>query len=221
MLVNQEVQFGQSTAQELEDLRKAIDIGTTLPVTGNDALRVESLEATLKVITHMAVHLRLWNMISKSDAASTVEEFNRLTAYGSQATSWVAGGALPVEEDSTYVRDNELVKFVGVTRVVTHPSTLIKTVPAALIATETQNGALYLLGKINSALYKADASTIPLAWNGLEVQILDGNGGPSSVANGQSRRNGLNECRRMGHNPRCRSLEMMLSEWSLWKPLSR
>jgi len=182
MFVDAAEQFGQSTAGELAELRKALDIGTTLPVTGNDALRVESLEATLKVITFMTQNLRLWNMIAKTGANSTVEEFNRLEAYGSQATAWVASGALPSEEDSTYVRANELVKFVGVTRVVTHPSTLVRTLPANLIATETNNGAMYLLGKINAGLYNAKASTIPLAWNGLTQQIILGNGGEPAVA---------------------------------------
>lgn len=170
--------FGVSSMADLAELRKALDIGYTQPVTGTgaDALRVESLEATLKLLTYSQTNIRLWNQISKDTAYSTVEEYNRLVTYGSDGGGFNASGALPEEEDTTYQRADQKVKYLGTTRSVTHPSTLVRTVPADLIAQETQNGALWLMGKINHGLYYGDADAVPLEWNSLTKQIEDGAG---------------------------------------------
>lgn len=170
--------FGESSLAELAELRKALDIGYTQPTTGVgfDALRVESLESTLKLLTFSSSHIRFWQAIAKLDAYSTVEEYNRLLEYGQEAGGFVASGALPETEDSTYERADQKVKYCGTTREVNHPATLVRTVPADLIAQETQNGVLWLLGKINRALYEGDASVIPLEWNGVMQQIVAGSG---------------------------------------------
>lgn len=170
--------FGEATMAELSELRKALEIGYTQPVTGTgfDALRVESLEQTLKLLTYSAVHARLWNNIPKQDAFSTVEEYNRLVAYGSDGGGFVPSGVLPEEEDTTYERADQKVKYIGTTRSVHHPATLVRTVPPDLIAQETQNGTLWMIGKANRALYYGDSNVIPLEWNGLTNQIIDGGG---------------------------------------------
>jgi len=170
--------FGESTMADLDELRKALDIGTSQPVTGVgfDALRVESLEGTLKVLTHLAKHARLWNMIAKLPAFSTVEEYNRLLSHGGEGGGFLASGTLPEIEDSSYERADQKVKFLGTTRVVNHPATLVRTVPAQLIATETQNGVLWMIGKANRGMYYGDSAAIPLEWNGLTKQIVDGAG---------------------------------------------
>lgn len=172
----QEDGFGEASMAELAELKKALEIGYTDPGTNPEALRVESLDATLKLLTYQAQHIKLWNRIPKTDAASTVEEFNRLSAYGSDGGGFVASGALPEEEDSTYARASELVKYIGTTRSVHHPATLVRTVPADLIGQETQNGALWVMGKANHALYYGDSDAVPLQWNGLMKQIIDGGG---------------------------------------------
>jgi len=179
MLTQQQDGFGESTVAELNELRKALDIGYTLPATGigDNALRCESLEATLKLLTFQQVHMRLWNQIAKLDAYSTVEEYNRLLYYGSDTHgAFVSSGELPATEDSTYERANQLVKFLGTTREVNHPATLIRTVPADLIGRETINGALWLMGKLNSGLYYGDSDAVSLEFNGLAQQIVSGSG---------------------------------------------
>lgn len=170
--------FGESSMAELAELRKALDIGYSQPTTGTgfDALRVESLETTLKLLTYSANHIRLWQAIPKLDAFSTVEEYNRLVQYGDEAGGFVASGALPEAEDSTYERADQKVKYVGTTRAVNHPATLVRSIPADLIAQETNNGVLWLLGKINHGLYNGDSANVPLEWNGLIQQITAGAG---------------------------------------------
>ena len=170
--------FGESTMAELAELRKALEIGYSQPTTGVgfDALRVESLEQTLKILTYMTTHIRLWNQMPKQDAFSTVEEYNRLVEYGADGGGFVPSGELPEEEDTVYERADQKVKYMGTTRSVHHPATLVRTVPADLIAQETQNGAMWLMGKINSGLYYADSDVRPLDWNSVPKQIEDGAG---------------------------------------------
>jgi hypothetical protein len=177
--LNPEVEgFGESSMADLAELRKALEIGYQQPTTGLgfDALRVESLDSTLRLMTYTAQHLKMWNLINKSDAYSTVEEFNLLLSYGSDGGGFVPSGVLPEEEDSTYERTDQKVKYLGTTRAVHHPSTLVRTVPADLIAQETQNGAMWLLGKANYSLYHGDSDSVPLEWNGIIKQVEDGAG---------------------------------------------
>lgn len=170
--------FGEASLADLAEMRKALEIGYTQPTTGTgfDALRVESLDSTLRSLTYTQDTIRLWNRIPKDTAYSTVEEYNMLVSYGSDGGGFVASGALPEEEDSTYQRSDQKVKYLGTTRAVHHPATLVRTVPADLIAQETQNGALWLMGKANYALYNADSDVIPKEFNSLTKQIIEGNG---------------------------------------------
>lgn len=170
--------FGESTMAEVAELRKALSIGYTQPTTGQgfDALRVESLESTLKVLTYQMEDMNLWSKIPKKGATSTVEEFNRLLSYGSDAGGFNASGALPETEDSVYERADQKVKYMGTTREVHHPATLVGTVPPDVVGQETINGAIWLMGKANNALYYADADAIPLSFNGIAAQIEDGGG---------------------------------------------
>lgn len=170
--------FGESSAEELMELRKALEIGTSDPPTGIgfDALRVESLDASLKLVTYSETNIVLWNAISKMDAFSTVEEFNRLLSYGQERGGFVASGELPPEEDSVYERDTRKVKFCGTTRSVHHPATLVRTLPADLIAQETQNGILWMLRKMERSLFYGDEGSLPLEWDSLTKQVTDGGG---------------------------------------------
>lgn len=178
MDINQVDGFGDTSAAELAELRKALSIGYGAPAdsTGGTALRVESLESTLKIVSFGAQHIKLWNDIVKVDAYSTVEEFNRLSAYGSDGGGFVDGGALPEDEDSTYSRDSENVKYIGTTRAVQHPATLVRSVPADLIAQETQNGVLWMLSKVERGLFLGDSDIVPQEWNGVTKQIEAGGG---------------------------------------------
>lgn len=165
--------FGEATMAELVELRKALEVGYTNPPTGFDSIRVESLESTLKLLSFSAQHTKFWNEIQKVDAFSTVEEYNRLEQYGGLGQSgFVGSGVLPDEEDSTYSRQVQKVKYLGTTRSVHHPATLIRSVPADLIGQETQNGALYIMGRANNALYYGDDQAIPLSWSGVTQQIV-------------------------------------------------
>ena len=70
--------FGSATARDVEELNKALAAGQSInppgSVTAGDgfALRVESLERTLKNLTYRMEHLKLWKAITKLAAFNTV-----------------------------------------------------------------------------------------------------------------------------------------------------
>lgn len=153
------------------DLQKALEAGFQVSnQTGGSALRVESLEGSLKVLTYTAHHIKMWKKIPKSPAYSTVEEYNQLVDYGSDAFGFVPEGELPPTQDTTYTRNVSLVKFIGTTREVTHQMTVVHPAHGDVIALENQNGILWLLRLIERSLFKGDSS---LAFDG-EAEQWDG-----------------------------------------------
>lgn len=168
--------FGIGSAGEVADLEKALTAGYQVSSqTGGSALRVESLEGSLKVVSYTAHHIKFWKKIPKSPAYSTVEEYNQVTSYGSNSFAFVQEGELPPTQDSTYARRTALVKYIGCTREVSHPMTVVHPAHGDVIAQSNHEGILWLLGQIEKALFKGD-STMAFSgqseqWDGLETQI--------------------------------------------------
>lgn len=173
---------GSSSAAEAAGLMKALETGYSIGPnqTGGAALRVESLEASMKVTTYSASHIKFWKKIPKSPAFSTVEEYNELVDYGGRSTPFVQEGETPQASDSSYRRRTQLVKFLGTVREVTHQATLVHPAHGNLIATENHNGILYLLNQIENFLFTGDSSLAfsgeAEQWDGLDT-LID----PSSV----------------------------------------
>jgi len=163
--------FGIDQQGSVGDLQKALQAGyAQTNQTGGSALRVESLEGSLKVVTFSAHHIKFWKKIPKSPAYSTVEEYNQLVDYGSDAFAFVQEGELPPTQDTTYARRTSLVKFLGTTREVTHPMTVVHPAHGDVIALENQNGILWTLERMENSLFKGDSS---LAFDG-EAEQWDG-----------------------------------------------
>lgn len=195
--------FGAGQMGDVHDLQKALEAGYQISgQTGGSSLRVESLEGSLKVVTHTAHHIKFWKKIPKSPAYSTVEEYNQLVDYGSTASAFVAEGELPPSQDSTYARRTALVKYIGTTRAVTHPMTVVHPAHGDVIALENQNGILWMLQKIEEALFKGDSSLAfdgeAEQWDGLDALIdptsfIDLQGDPLSEADVEEAANQLVE----------------------------
>lgn len=169
--------FGAMTADDLNELRKALTAGQDVNNPGAAAgvgfpLRVESLEDTLKNTTFSMEHIEFWKMIPKIGASNTVEEFNELQDYGQlDQGAFMVEGDLPAETDSTYERRFSIVKYLGTTRRVTHVMSLVRPAHGNQIAQETINGTMYLLQRIERSLYFADSTLDPVQWDGFEARI--------------------------------------------------
>jgi hypothetical protein len=197
--------FGSSTSQQIGQLNKALSSGyQTTNQTGGSAMRVESLEESLKVLSHTDRHLKLWPKLYKSPAYSTVEEYNQLIEYGDNSYGpFLREGELGIANDSQFQRRTQLIKFMGTTREVTHPATLVHPAHGDLIALENQNGIMWLLRQIERYLFKGDSTLAALGgeseqWDGLDALIdsenfLDLEGAPLQEADFEEATNLLAE----------------------------
>lgn len=172
--------FGTATVEQLQQLQKALSAGyeadPALMVNGA-AMRVQSLEESLKVLTFTDRHIRFWRDIPKSPAFSTVEEYNQQVSYGDDGFGFFyREGELPLANDSRYQRQTALVKFLGTTREVTHPVTLIHPAHGDLIAKENESGILWMMRQIEKALFTGDSSLAfqreGEQWDGMD-QLID------------------------------------------------
>lgn len=171
--------FAPSSQRELDDLTKALTAGQDInaPATAAGegfALRTESLEDTLRNTTYKMEHIKLWRGIPKLPAFNTVEEHNVISSYGENADAgWIDEGDLPNEDDATYERQYAVVKYLGVTRRVTHVMTLVKPAHGNVISQETVNGTMHLLRILERGLFYADSNLSALQFDGYERLLLD------------------------------------------------
>ena len=193
-LVNQ-VYFGQegTTQEQLNDLNKAIEAQSitgqstlNLTTASGAPLKVESLDRNLKLITFKESEIVLWKKVPKLQAFNTVEEYNQLDSYGAERGGFILEGELPNEEDSVYIRRSQLVKYLGVTKSITHPIMLVNTMVPDIMAREIKNGTLWILRKLDKAITKADSNLVPEEFNGLYAQQRDAFSTINDYLNGQS-----------------------------------
>ena len=178
--------FGQSSSEDVADLRKALSAGQDINNPGVSAgqgfpLRVESLENTLKVVTYKMDDVKMWSSLVKLPAYNTVEEINRLQEYGSGVAAFISEGDLPASDDSTYSREYTVIKYLGTTRAVSHVMSLVRPSHGNVVAQETVNGTAWLLRQLERALFFGDSTLIPEQFDGLETQIT--NGAPNPALN--------------------------------------
>lgn len=172
--------FGSTTHEEVSDLVKALNVGqdrdppaSAVPGDGF-AMRVESLESTMRNLTFRMEHLTFFKALSKVPEYNTVAEYNVLRDYGeNEDDGWIDEGDLPNEDSSTYERKHVFVKYIGTTRSVSHVATVIKPAHGALVGQETVNGTMKLLRVLEKALFKADSNLSALQFDGYERQMLD------------------------------------------------
>jgi hypothetical protein len=169
--------IGSSSSEELNQLQKALEAGqitgretANLTTAGGAPLKVESLDKTLKHLTFKETEIVLWKNLPKKSAFNTVEEYNQLTSYGALRGGFYNEGELPNEEDSTYVRRAQLVKFMGVVKSVSHPMTLVNTHIGSIMEREIKNGTMWILRQLNRSLYFGDEALVSQEFNGFLAQ---------------------------------------------------
>lgn len=171
------VGFGSSTQGEVDTLLKAMSAGDQ---TGRDldgtptsgaSLKVEDLESTLKVLTFNERDIKLWKRVEKLPAYNTVEEYNELNSYGGDGDSFYSEGERPEDDDSSFTRKSQLVKYMGTTRVVTHPMSLVKTSGiGGAVQTAVQHGTMKILRDADQGVALADSNIVPAQYNGFVTQ---------------------------------------------------
>lgn len=192
----QGIEQGLVTPEDVENLNKAITAGyggagKPTDLTYGGVIQAESLESTLKSVTFDMKNLKFWPSVNIDKAYNLFEQYNRLIAYGSDASPYMGEGGAPQEEDSTYIRDGQRIVFFGTRRKVSHQMTLVRTTVGDVVAQQAKEGTMHLLKHIERELYWAHGhfanpatgqmngaiSDLPansIAMNGLLQQLLKG-----------------------------------------------
>jgi len=172
--------FGAGSQEDVAELNKALTAGHDQNPPGSAvagdgfALRVESLENTLKNTTYKMSHIRFWKGIPKIPAFNTVEEYNEFSSYGvNPDAGFISEGDLPESDDSTYQRKFAVVKYIGTTRKVTHVMSLVKPAHGNVIALETVNGTMHMLRMLERALFYGNSALSDLQFDGFEKMLID------------------------------------------------
>ena len=170
---------GMHGSEGLDQLNKALEAQditgrstADLTTASGAPLKVESLEKTLKHITFRESDIRLWKDLPKKAAYNTVEEYNQQTSYGANRGGWNREGELPEEEDSIFVRRAQLVKYLGVTKSVTHQMTLVNTMIGSVMERTIKDGTLWILRTLNQGLYFGNEKMVPEQFNGFLAQQM-------------------------------------------------
>ena len=169
--------FGSHTAKEVEELQKALSIGseyaTSTPgqLSGGAALAVEDLDRTLKLVTHGMEHLRLWKDVIKQKVNQTVHQYNLQNSYGAEVSPFFAMGGTPTATDASYDRDVAIVKYLGTQGQVQHNLTLIQAAHGPVVAREVKNKTIELLARNERAMFEADADIQALEYDGIDTLI--------------------------------------------------
>ncbi|QPX71634.1 major capsid protein [Bacillus phage SP8] len=168
--------FGNGSQADVDALNKALEAGHTvnpLDLEGGGAFRVESLERSLHNLSFTDQHIKFWKKIPKQKAYSTVEQYGQLLDYGRSQGAFVGEGVLPDTNDSTYARKAAFVKFLGTTREVTHPMTLVNSAFGNVIARQNKDGILWMLKQIEQALFWGDSKLAPGGQEGLQFDGIN------------------------------------------------
>jgi len=180
---------GIDTPDRLYELAKAMSAGETTgqglvdQLTSGAALKVESLDPMLKVLTSQDHHIVLFKLIPKLKAYNTVEEFNQLVDYGLDIGIFNKEGETPQFTDSIYRRRSVLIKYTGVSGEVTHPFTLVRLGSGVgdALAQEVKNKTQFLLRALDKAIPVGDSHLIEDEFDGIFRQHFVGVTGSTSV----------------------------------------
>ena len=167
--------FGSSALDpnSVQELQKALSAGVGVPaLSGGTALQVQSLEATMRVVTYTMQNIKFWKLIPKLPAYNTAEEYNLLRGYGADNGAFTNEGELPQLQDSVYERRVAIVKYLATQREITHPMLLVRPAHGNVVGLEAQNGAIWLLERLERALFNANSAIIPQEFDGLDAQLF-------------------------------------------------
>lgn len=168
---------GVVDGEGLEALSKALTAGYGSDVsqlTGGSALRIQSLDKTMKSTIQENEHFKLFNELAKSGATATVDEWTERSSVGGflGGTTNSETGAI-AQAQGDYKRRVGLVKYLMTKAEVSLVSTLGNNI-ASSKAVEAQAAALRLLTDAEFLCFEGDSDVVPTEFDGVSAQMGDG-----------------------------------------------
>lgn len=166
-----------NTADVLKAMEAGLQTGMQYDnqINNGGGLKVESLDAYIKVLANRLNQLVVYNEMPKQRIENTVHQYNQLYKYGEEIGIFNREGETPEETDTQYIRKSIIAKFMGVTGQVTDPATLAKLAGGMNMYTrEVQNKTTLLLTLIDTRLTDADSTCIEEQFDGIFRQHMMG-----------------------------------------------
>lgn len=168
-------------AGNVADVLKAMEAGLQTgmqydnQINNGGGLKVESLDAYIKVLANRLNQLVVYNEMPKQRIENTVHQYNQLYKYGEEIGIFNREGETPEETDTQYIRKSIIAKFMGVTGQVTDPAMLAKLAGGMNMYTrEVQNKTTLLLTLIDTRLTDADSTCTEEQFDGIFRQHMMG-----------------------------------------------
>lgn len=165
---------GEAALGDVAEMKKALEAGYGSDVStlqGGGALRIQSLDKTMKAVIQENKHFVLFNELAKTNATATVDEWTEQSGIGG-----FLGGSTNSElgivnqAQGQYNRRVGKVKFLMTRREVSYVTTIQNNIVDAM-ATEAQNGALQLLTDAEFLAFEGDERIVPTEFDGIFSQI--------------------------------------------------
>jgi hypothetical protein len=173
---------GAAQLGAIEELQKAMTAGygtDSAAFTGAAALRIESLDKTMKSTVQENKHFKLFNELAKSSATATVDEWTEQSGIGGfLGGSTNSETGIVASAEGQYDRRVGFVKYLMTRREVSLVATLGSNI-ASIEAVEQTNGAKQLLTDAEFLCFEGNSRVVPTEFDGIEAQMEDG------VATGQ------------------------------------
>lgn len=168
---------GEMAAGDVAALQKALTAGYGTDVaglTGGGALRIQSLDKTMKSTIQENEDFRLFNRLAKPKATATVDEWTEQNGIGGfLGGSTNAETGIIADASGNYNRRVGLVKFLMTRRQVSFVSTLQNNI-ADIEAVEYSNGALQLCTDAEHFMFEGDSTVVPTEFDGILAQMQAG-----------------------------------------------
>lgn len=171
--MNGRVMTGEAASGDVAELQKALTAGYGTDVatlSGGGALRIQSLDKTMKSVIQENKHFVLFNELRKGSATTTVDEWTEQSSIGAYL-----GGSTNTElgivasAQGVYNRRVGQVKFLMTRREVSYVTSISNNIIDAQ-AVEAQNGALQLLTDAEFLAFEGDSGVVPTEFDGIYAQ---------------------------------------------------
>lgn len=160
--------LGQGLSQD--DILKAITAGGSAGWSstdqgyqvGNQLLKPESLDSTVKVLEYTMKQLVVWNMLPKQSVFNNVHEYLQLVNYGGGTLGvGLQEGETPQAADSQYNRKSVAVKYHGLTGELTQQAMLVRRADGKDPYTaEVENRTMALLRAIEELMTRSNSNNV-------------------------------------------------------------
>lgn len=168
---------GGNSAEILKAMEAGLQTGMQYDnqINNGGGLKVESLDAYIKVLANRLDQLVYYNEMPKQRIENTVHQYNQLYKYGEDVGIFNREGETPEETDTQYIRKSIISKFMGITGQVTDPAMLAKLAGGMNMYTrEVQSKTTKLLTLIDTRMIDADSTCVEEEFDGVFRQHMMG-----------------------------------------------